>query len=730
MSKMTRLFLVGFALLLSLNPAFASGQWDWQFPKPQGNTLNDVSMPDAQTAYAVGAYGLIMKSTDGGNSWTKLQSPTDITLNGVLFLNASTGWIVGQYGEDYYSVIYRTDDGGQSWTEQTPTEVSDIQYSIFNDVQFIDDQHGWVCGSSNALITTSDGGASWNYLSVTDQYLEFDDVDFIDANTGWITGEGSVFSTTDGGQNWTETTQYTGPGMIQFLSADIGWGVSGENPVKTEDGGSTWTSMDIGLYSDLLDLCFQDENTGVVVGAEGKVYSTTDGGQSWQDESIDQELSLFGVDFGSADDGIFVGLDGFIYSTTDGGQSWSDQRNDPVWNLNDICFIDDNSGFAVGENTSFYGILVKTTDGGENWSVAGTGNDWSEVWKIGFADSQHGWIVGSYNGDHGMILGTNDGGNTWTPQVTADEDYPILYSLSFTDANNVWASGRGGDVYHSTNGGQTWNLQTTIDLPGYSGVYINFVTDQIGYASSYYELYKTTDGGDNWTELSTEYYFTDMSFLDAQTGWAASHNGDIMYTSDGGANWSNQEVSASYLSDILFLDENNGYACGLSEDATSSHAHAAVFHTSDGGVTWTQDHSADFYEFDGYQGLAATDAQNVWVAGNDAILHKTVSSTGIADNSSHQLPEKFQLKQNYPNPFNPGTTIEYSIPHSSNVQVAVFDLRGHRIKTLASGIQTAGNHSVQWNGTNANGESASAGVYFYRVRYNNHSVNRKMVLLK
>ncbi|MGH7454804.1 MAG: PKD domain-containing protein, partial [bacterium] len=92
-----------------------------------------------------------------------------------------------------------------------------------------------------------------------------------------------------------------------------------------------------------------------------------------------------------------------------------------------------------------------------------------------------------------------------------------------------------------------------------------------------------------------------------------------------------------------------------------------------------------------------------------------VSNTVEVDAESAGLPLTFRLEQNYPNPFNPETSIHYELPHDGNVVLAVFDLSGRRVVTLASGIQAAGEHVVRWSGREDSGNRVTSGIYFYRL---------------
>ena len=88
-------------------------------------------------------------------------------------------------------------------------------------------------------------------------------------------------------------------------------------------------------------------------------------------------------------------------------------------------------------------------------------------------------------------------------------------------------------------------------------------------------------------------------------------------------------------------------------------------------------------------------------------------------------PTEYRLAQNYPNPFNPVTTIEYSLPKTSKVRLEVYNVLGQVVKVLTANEQEPGSYTVRWDGVNA-----SSGVYFYRLTANEHSITRRMVLMK
>ena len=97
------------------------------------------------------------------------------------------------------------------------------------------------------------------------------------------------------------------------------------------------------------------------------------------------------------------------------------------------------------------------------------------------------------------------------------------------------------------------------------------------------------------------------------------------------------------------------------------------------------------------------------------------------------VPKEFILRQNYPNPFNPGTSIRFTIPsglQGRTVSLRVFDLLGKEVRTLANERMSAGDHVVQWAGTDDNGRGVASGIYLIRLQCENYQQTIKSVLTK
>ncbi|MDX9870495.1 MAG: choice-of-anchor J domain-containing protein [Candidatus Cloacimonadales bacterium] len=88
------------------------------------------------------------------------------------------------------------------------------------------------------------------------------------------------------------------------------------------------------------------------------------------------------------------------------------------------------------------------------------------------------------------------------------------------------------------------------------------------------------------------------------------------------------------------------------------------------------------------------------------------------------------LISNYPNPFNPSTTIKYELANEGNVAIDIYNVKGQKIRSLVNERQSAGLHSINWDGTDDNGKKVSSGIYFFNMKSGKYTSTRKMILMK
>jgi len=181
--------------------------------------------------------GLVLKTTDGGSSWTKLNNGYEIIDEGVssiFFLDENVGYISGGFN---VRKVLKTTDGGNTWT----SVLLDVR---FGQIQFVDSQIGYAfrAGYSNGrMYKTIDGGNTWNISIEVDEEIRA--FHFVDENTGYFVGDqGLIYKTNDGGTNWEELDiPYEWYTQVKFYSKNVGYIADEDGKLyKTENGGISW----------------------------------------------------------------------------------------------------------------------------------------------------------------------------------------------------------------------------------------------------------------------------------------------------------------------------------------------------------------------------------------------------------------------------------------------------------------------------------------------------------
>ncbi len=351
---------------------------------------------------------------------------------------------------------------------------------------------------------------------------------------------------------------------------------------------------------------------------------------------------LNGVFFVDDNTGWTVGDFGTIQKTTDGAVSWNIQPAGLTRDLRDIVFIDSQNGWVVGD----FGTILHTSNGGANWNIqpASTTRD---LFGVDFIDN-NGWVVG----DLGTILHTTDGGNSWSTQPGATTR--ILRSVSFANAMNGWIVGGFGTIKHTTDGGENWETQagsTTRDLFGVCFKGAN------GWAvGDYGTVLHTSDAGETWETqaAATTRIFRGVHFTDSQNGWVVGDFGTVRKTTNGGNSWSSQFVSITRDMFAVHFPGSQGWAVGdfgtvvelngaepyrwdIQNSGTDEILRGAYFednltgwvvgdggsviHTTNGGLNWNAQNSGVSHRL---EDICFIDSQTGWIVGNSGvILHTT-----------------------------------------------------------------------------------------------------------
>lgn len=227
--------------------------------------FNDLAFVNASTGFAVGldfgaAAYLILRTDNDGLTWTPFTYGNGLgSCNALDFPNASTGYVVGDYG-----VYFKTTNGGVDWSVNTaPTSNNLI------DVDFINAQNGWLLSVEAQLLVTSNGGASF---SVVNTPVPFIQVQMLSTQLGFAASGAGLYKTMDGGFSWTPTSAtplLSGVGSFQMLDANLGYAIAENTLAKTLDGGQHWLLQEFqgaifpGDVASPVDLQMFDANNGI-----------------------------------------------------------------------------------------------------------------------------------------------------------------------------------------------------------------------------------------------------------------------------------------------------------------------------------------------------------------------------------------------------------------------------------------------------------------------------------
>lgn len=354
------LFYIHFSLIIS----FAYPQWTQQYSGTSAS-LSEIYFLNKDTGFAVGS-GVIQKTLDGGINWQPAYS-TNCIMEGIYFSTPTICFVVGQDVSTNKSALIKSTNGGSSWTNSSFTSLS-----LLNDVHFSDKDHGWIVGRDGIAYKSSNGGNKWDTVNMgTTSGLQA--VFFTDSLHGVVVGGDPlsplILKTIDGGKIWNTITS-PAANLLQgvfFSSPSVGYAVGWTGEIlKTIDGGDNWTSQtSISSYGNL-DLFFTDDNTGYIVGGSANValiQKTTDGGKNWFAQSSPVNAGLIGVFFPSPSIGYIAGANGTILKTGNGGAIGINDHwgSVPSMNIFPNPFVDKFS-IGIPMTSAKTDIHIKMTD--------------------------------------------------------------------------------------------------------------------------------------------------------------------------------------------------------------------------------------------------------------------------------------------------------------------------------------------------------------------------------
>ncbi|MFC2092740.1 T9SS type A sorting domain-containing protein [Bacteroidota bacterium] len=691
------------------------------------------------------------------------------------YQNAIGGLTIRETRGSYGIGILKTTNCGISWTKSL-----DWSYNQRRGVQVVrinplNPNTIWA-GTTEGTYRSYDAGTSWtqvhNTIMVTDLIIDPSDTSRILIACGNLNSAGNgLYRTTNSGNNWVKLTNglpvsYGGKALFSVyltspnvIFASIGMGSStgaGTRLVKTVNSGETWTTVSNQDYADAQGwfshfVGVNPVDSSKIIAAGIDIWKSTTGGSNLVKKS-DWTLWFSGrIPIGGPEgppayshcdhhaiayhptnpDIVYFGNDGGVFRTTDGGETFEGLNG----GYQTSQFYNGFSSGNIDSSLSFGGMQdngVAIYDGDLAWIKKVFWGDgcWTAINSL-----NNDIMYGSYQ--YLNIRKSTNSGNTWTTITIppgGTTGFVAPYILGVNNPNIIYA-GR-SRVYKSTNGGSSWtttnngnNLDGNPVLTfGISSIDANKVFASTAPVGSRSKIFRTTNGGDNWDDVTSilpDRYPIDIA-VDPEndtyvyivfSGFGSSH---IYKSSNSGDNW--VDIGQS-LPDVptssVIVDPQSSKIIYLGNDL-------GIYVTTNSGASWLEFQNGmvdaaiimDLSISPGNRKLrAATHGKGVF---EKDLLDPTV---GVSSNTN--FIEGYNLGQNYPNPFNPVTKINFDIPKSGFVTLKIYDMLGKEVQTLVSSDLTTGSYSVDFDASRL-----TSGVYFYKLKTNDYSDVKKMVLIK
>ena len=247
---------------------------------------------------SVGDHGVVLLSDDAGKTYRQARTvPIGSTLTAVSFADARTGWAVGHWG-----AIVKTADGGETWTlQRSDTSVDQPLFSVY----FKDSKEGWAVGLWSLMLHTTDGGTTWNTVKLpppsgqkkADRNLYSM---FADAKGDLFVAceQGRVMRSTDGGNTWTYAqTGYAGSFWTGVALQDGALLVGGLRGTiyRSADNGATWQPAPTPFKSSVTDIVQRADSRVIAVGLDGVSLESRDDGVSFTGQQRPDRIALTAV---------------------------------------------------------------------------------------------------------------------------------------------------------------------------------------------------------------------------------------------------------------------------------------------------------------------------------------------------------------------------------------------------------------------------------------------------
>ena len=660
---------------------------------------------DGGATYSIG----ILKSTNGGLNWNttgfSYVVSSGVRINKLVMSPANSDILfnVSNLG------IYRSTNGGTNWTQIMSGNIRDIEFHPSNP--------SIIYAVGTTFYKSSDAGATFNIsgtglpASGVNRFAmgvspAGPDYVYVLASSSANSGFYGFYRSTDAGNNFVRTINT--PNILGYNA----------------DGSSTGGQGTYDLCVAMSPLNINEVYTGGI-----NIWKSTNAGNNFICNTYwIYPTSTYGyvhadvhtVDFfGNT---LYTGTDGGLFKSTNFGTNWTDiSAGMSMTQFYRFGGTPQNANYLIGgtqdNGTNLYNGVWTHVLGADGMEAAVDPANQNIV----YACRQNGGLCRSISGGSNFvsIVSNITGTGAWvTPYILDPVNPEILYAGY-------------QDIWKSTDRGNFWTKLTNYNGSTFRSLAVAKSNNNYIYAATSSSIYIATDGGANWTSITSglpgySITYIDVSTTDANKLWItlSGYNAGykIYYSSNAGNNWTNISGSlpnlpancVAYLHpDRLFIGMDVGV---YYRDNTMSDWAPFMINMPNVEISEFEIHLPT------NKIRAATYGRGIW----ESVIPPVTS----INSNGNDIPASYTLYQNYPNPFNPETIIEFDLPKNSNVTLKIYNILGQEIRTLLQSDVSVGHKLIQWNGKDNNGQIVNSGIYIYELTAGNFRDSKIMVMIK
>jgi photosystem II stability/assembly factor-like uncharacterized protein len=496
--------------------------------------------------------------------------------------------------------VWKSVDAGATWTARSEG-LNDFWISSLA----IDpsDSQTLYAASHSGTHKSVDGGTTWTTLTE----LRGDLV--VAPSDPQIVYSGGNRST-DGGVTWTTILDVqVGPIAVDPTNADVVYASTPSALKKSTDGGTTWSTLDV-AEPFVGDIAIDPSAPETIFLAAGPITRSVDGGNTWETLPTPEGMLLYWIALSpSLPQTMYAaGHSGRLSAmarSDDGGDTWVVLQRPPGGVLPPVAAVDPVDPATVYVGTFGYGVW-KTTDGGSSLVEANEGLAAEPAWDVAFDHANSNVAYVTFNTGGGFR--TEDAGVTWERienELLAEDRLVSIQAFAVDGGSSVYAS-RASDpslppVLRSDDGGRHWVVRSSGLPPNSWGreLYADPRASGIVFAATQDPgswpwtggLYKTIDGGENWTNISPSTAAIAAMAFDPDTNTIAIVAGlhddflddGFFVSTDWGATWETRDYPDYPISSLAFGSTPLTIYAG-------SYSSSDVLKSVDGGETWTASH--------------------------------------------------------------------------------------------------------------------------------------------